>query len=799
MNDPVLSPLAPKVRRVLAFSQGFLPGFKAGGPIKSMVQILDNLPESVKVTLVTADRDLGDNAPYPGLSGTFAVRGIHEIYYLNWRDPTQWLTLLRWTRRNAIDLIYVNSLWSPLFTILPIVARRLGLLKSQEVLLAPRGELSPGAMGLKRTKKCLVLFLWTPCLRRINPVWHASTAMEEDMILRRFPWARTVVASDGSGDDPCSAISVSSDRPQFVFISRITRMKNLLLALKALQLVHVDLDFDIYGPIEDAKYWEECLEAIGELTGSIDVKYLGELRPDQVRETFARYDGFILPTLGENFGHVITESLSTGCPVLSSRNTPWTDVLNRGGGVAIAELDQQVWADEISLRASQKPAQRDSAKRKALAVYSEWRKGSEHLSALETVLDRIPSEPRPAQKRSRRIALVTQGYQTAGGIQTAARWLVAGLQGAGFEVEVFDIAASRSDPYSRRLTSPASWLRSTLVVTDPKNTQVNHVGGNAVEFEPLRYVPRAELSSRLGRFDLIQVVAGGPALALVATRCKRPTVLLVATRVAWERAHMIAETDGFIARWRLWMTKVVSVMEVSAVRRSDAVLVLNSEMCEYARSLGQSRVVIAPTGVDTIVYAPPAGGWNMKGYLLSVCRLSDARKGLDRLIRAYGLMTTRDPSVPELVLAGRGELPRQLLQLIRELGLAGRITVRTDVPEDELASLYRGASVYLQTSHEEGLGISVIEAMATGLPVVCTETAGTIETVVHGKTGWLVPQMPARQVPVVLANRVFDVLAGDGRTMSLRARERCLSLFSMDVAIARFTDTYATLLGGARP
>ena len=81
----------PRVRYVLAFSGTFLPGCKAGGPVKSMVQLLDNLPESVRVVLVTRDRDLGDAVPYEGLSGTAISHGAHEVLYLNCRDPRHWM------------------------------------------------------------------------------------------------------------------------------------------------------------------------------------------------------------------------------------------------------------------------------------------------------------------------------------------------------------------------------------------------------------------------------------------------------------------------------------------------------------------------------------------------------------------------------------------------------------------------------------------------------------------------------------------------------------------------------------
>jgi glycosyltransferase involved in cell wall biosynthesis len=781
----------PNARRVLVFTAAFLPGYKAGGPIKSLVYTLDRLPDSVRVTIVTADRDLGDTAPYKGLSGRFVRRDPHEIYYMNARNPRHWMALLRWLRRNPIDLIYVNSLWSPLFAVLPVTARRLGLLKSRELLIAPQGQLSQGALQIKSAKKRLFLRGWAPLLRRIDPMWQASTKMEESDIQRLFPEARIVIQADSNGDVPRAQIIPSSERARFVFISRIAEMKNLFLVLHALGTVRAELDFDIYGPVEDIGYWRQCQSLIADLPGNVKVRYLGELRPDQVSDTFAQHDAFILPTRGENFGHVIAESLSAGCPVICSQHTHWTNVLNQGGGTALADLDLGSWASEISLRARQGPAQRDRAKQAALDAYTEWREGVKQQLAITQAFETMERHAEEGTKTFR-IALVTQGYQSAGGVPTVAHWLTNRLRGKGFEVDVFDLATSRSDTYSRRLASPKSWRRPTLLMPDPSDVQIIHVGANAVEFEPLRYLPRAEFSAELNRFDLVQVVSGAPSLALAASRCHRPIALMVATTVGSERKSQLATLGPAMAVWRHTMTKATSLMERRALRRADAVLVLNRRMQAYVSSVGQNRVILAPPGIDTERFTPRTNGWDSSGYLLSVCRLDDERKGLDRLVRSYALMTKLLSSVPDLIVAGRGEFPRKLTQLIRELGVADRVSVRSDVPQSELPLLYRGASVYVQTSHEEGLGISILEAMASGLPVVSTETAGTLETVADGESGWLVRQ--DSDIEVGIAARVLQVLDRDGHTMSLSARTRAESIFSDQVTISRFLEVYDQLI-----
>jgi glycosyltransferase involved in cell wall biosynthesis len=241
------------------------------------------------------------------------------------------------------------------------------------------------------------------------------------------------------------------------------------------------------------------------------------------------------------------------------------------------------------------------------------------------------------------------------------------------------------------------------------------------------------------------------------------------------------------------MTALTSRVERSALRDVDVVLVENDAMLEHVRGLGQQNVVKAPPGLDTDRFTPGPQGWRSNGYLLSMCRLGDARKGLDRMVLAYGEMVRANPRVPNLVLAGLGDLAPATTEIIRSLRLASRVHVRSNVDASELVRLYQGASVFLQASHDEGLGLSVLEAMACGLPVVCTDTAGTRETVDSGATGWLVAQGPDHVVAGEVAKRVLAVLDGEGAAMGAQGRDRCLRLFSLDVSLSRFTAVYDAL------
>jgi len=398
-----------------------------------------------------------------------------------------------------------------------------------------------------------------------------------------------------------------------------------------------------------------------------------------------------------------------------------------------------------------------------------------------------------AQSRPPRIALVTSGFEVGGGVPTVARWLRDSLRSIGYVVDIHDLATSSRDPYSRRLLQPKSWIRRSLRERAGDQDSVIHWGANAVEIETMRYRPRRELVKALQTYDLIQVVAGSPAWASAVIGAGVPSVLLAATTVAWERRWHLAQQTGAWRIWRHGMTSLTARVERHALSNVDVVLVLNSAMLDSLRASGYERVIKASPGVDTRFFSPPVAGSQRDGYLLSVCRLNDPRKGLERMIHAYAKMLQLDDSIPPLILAGRGQLPAPLLGLVANLGLSSRVTVRSNVDIGELADLYRGASVFLQTSHEEGLGMSVLEAMACGLPVVCTDTAGARETVVDGVTGWLVQQNSDSQVSELVADRVLEVLQGDGLAMSARARQRCEQAFSNEVALRRFTDVYEEL------
>lgn len=327
--------------RILTTIGSYLPGYKAGGPIRSVANLIDALGDDFEFRVVTSDRDLGEDKPYDNIvRGSWQSVGKAKVLYLSHADMrlANWYHLLN---SNSYDLLYLNSFFYGL-TVKTLFLRALGLVPSRPAIVAPRGEFSRAAfsMGtLKKAKKQLYMYAAGALDFYRQVTWQASSEREVSDILARLGnetcTQQVCVAPDipdrsrflaGSANDAILEDRISSKRPGFarvVFLSRIARMKNLALAIELLGEVSGEVQFDIYGPPEDKGYWDQCCEAMRRLAPNVQVCYRGIVPAEQVHEVFSRYHLFLFPTLGENYGHVIPEALGSGCLVLTSDRTPW--------------------------------------------------------------------------------------------------------------------------------------------------------------------------------------------------------------------------------------------------------------------------------------------------------------------------------------------------------------------------------------------------------------------------------------------------------------------------------------------
>jgi glycosyltransferase involved in cell wall biosynthesis len=330
MGDTIRSQLV-----VLAFASYYLPGYKAGGPIQSLANLVSQLNKEVTFRIVSADRDLGDTAAYPDiLPGQWRTAGNAQVFYL---APGQCKlgTISRILSKTPHDVLFLNSLFDPKFTTLPLLAQHLNLAPRRPVLLAPRGELSSGAPNLKALKKRSFMALTRLAKLYRHVHWIASTGQEARDIRNEFAEASISIAANLPSANWTTfrrSPRRQGDQLRIVFLSRISPMKNLDFALRVLREVRVPILFDIFGPKEDPHYWEHCSTLAAQMPKHVTVSYRGSIKPPEAIETISRYDLFFLPTRGENFGHVIAEAILGGTRLLISDQTPWRGLAGSGVG-----------------------------------------------------------------------------------------------------------------------------------------------------------------------------------------------------------------------------------------------------------------------------------------------------------------------------------------------------------------------------------------------------------------------------------------------------------------------------------
>jgi glycosyltransferase involved in cell wall biosynthesis len=228
------------------------------------------------------------------------------------------------------DVIYVNGIFSYRFVIIPLRTIDKSKIK---VVLCPRGMLQKGALAGKSVKKKLYLTALKLSGLVKNITWHATNDEEESDIRKIFGSKANVTVASNIPKPPVNTITGSqkaAGRLRLIYLSLIAEKKNLLQVIELINTSPANISLDIYGPVKDAAYWKKCEQAMSRSGGK--VKYMGDLRPEDVQNTFSKYDASILLTKGENFGHALYESLSAGRPIITSYFTPWNKLEQKKAG-----------------------------------------------------------------------------------------------------------------------------------------------------------------------------------------------------------------------------------------------------------------------------------------------------------------------------------------------------------------------------------------------------------------------------------------------------------------------------------
>jgi glycosyltransferase involved in cell wall biosynthesis len=386
MPRPEVGPpqIRSEVTRVAVFATAFPPAFLGGGPVRTLEAMVVQAPATVSLSVLAPNRDL-DKSDLAVDSNKWARQHGSDVAYVAVHKFSGLRKGLAMVKKTEPELIYLNSFFDARMSILPQILARLNYWSGARVLLAPRGEFNSGALQIRSRRKRLFVALYRAFGMQRQIAWHASTELEAASI--RALWghdSRVLVREDETSLPPEPQVPVPYEgHLRAAFLGRIVPNKGLLVILDALRDSAAHMTLDIYGPEEDQKYLRECRIAASHCPSNISVSFWGAIPPHEVRETLSAQDVLLMPTSGENFGHVIAESLSVSCPVICSIRTPWTNYLNRGGGRTIASLEPSDWRVAIEQFAAASPLERLERRDRAGVVYAEWRSAAKGVHVLE--------------------------------------------------------------------------------------------------------------------------------------------------------------------------------------------------------------------------------------------------------------------------------------------------------------------------------------------------------------------------------------------------------------------------------
>lgn len=316
----------------------FLPGYLAGGPIQSIANLTAYLKDEFHFKIITTDRDFKSDKSYSDIKiNQWTEYQGREVFYVS-PDKLNPEFLLDLILSTPHDVIYLNSLFSKWFTIYPLKWIKQGKLNSR-VVLAPRGMLGQGALAIKPLKKRMFLFMakYSGYFGKI--LWQSTSVQETEEIKREISNKVKVFEVSNLPNLSKSSMHLTKEKNilKLCFISRISEKKNLKFVVDVLKEIRVgSILIDVYGPVEDNLYWKSCLKEAISLPKNIQFNYKGILKPEEVGLAISNYHALFLPTLNENYGHVIVEAFQHGRPVLISDQTPWKKLQENNVGFDIS-------------------------------------------------------------------------------------------------------------------------------------------------------------------------------------------------------------------------------------------------------------------------------------------------------------------------------------------------------------------------------------------------------------------------------------------------------------------------------
>lgn len=383
-------------KRILILCDFYLPSTKSGGGMRTVVNLVDRFADRYQFFVITRNHESrNDTTPFESVkTGDWNEVEKAKVFYLAGPDVTV-ATIASLVNDVKPHGVYLNSVFStPAVKFL--LARRRNLVTRMPAIVAPCGELSAGALGIKRWKKLSFLFVARLFGLYRGVFWKASSLHESREIRNVFGEdIQPQIAPDLPPAEILARFSISGKPPKvaghvrLIFLSRIDRKKNLgYLIDRLIEIRDGKVELTIAGPVEDEEYWRKCELRIEHLPPNVTLKIVGAVSNNDALKLLTNNHFFVLPTRGENFGYVILEALAAGCPLIISDRTIWNDIEIEHAGRVISLDAQAEWESALRLCISMDQTEFAKMSTSARKIAQDWILRPENEAATAAVLEK---------------------------------------------------------------------------------------------------------------------------------------------------------------------------------------------------------------------------------------------------------------------------------------------------------------------------------------------------------------------------------------------------------------------------
>lgn len=325
--------------RILVFTQYFKPSILSG-EAESTSSMIYYLKQYFSFFVVCGNRDVGSEIKYSDIVYNKWIENENETVLY----PNSIVSLYKATNYNSLNIqgIYINGIFSFYFSILPLIFCKLR--KCPNIIIAPRGMLSETALK-KRKRLKLLLIKFLQLFGIYNQIqWHVSNKNELQSVVSIFGRKiRSAVLQDLvlPYNLEQRKILKTPNSVNFIFIGQINWNKNLLFALEAVKQREEQIKFTIIGPVTEKEYWEKCKTVISQMSKNIEIDYIPRVEKKLLINCLINSHFLLYPSLTENFGHVIIESIQCGSPVIIGDLSQWKNIdkHNIGWNIDFEQID----------------------------------------------------------------------------------------------------------------------------------------------------------------------------------------------------------------------------------------------------------------------------------------------------------------------------------------------------------------------------------------------------------------------------------------------------------------------------